>query len=397
MMSLSTSPDGYALADTGDGHHRLVAQPHSEDEGPIAEAERRAAQIRSDQHPLGRRGTTWNRHAPFYVGLMASAGVAVTYGVVHLLAAMSSVLILVGLAMFVALGLEPAVSWLVNHRCPRWAAVSVVVLVAFGALAAFLAAAIPPLMEQGTQLVHQTPRYIQAAQDHSSFIGQINDRFDVQRHIGEFVNREGDTAFSDLLRAGTAVFGALADLGIVAVLTIYFLVDMPRIRATVYRLVPHSRRPRAVLIGDEVFAKVGAYVGGNVVTSIIAGVATFIWCAAFDVPYAVLLGVLVAMFDLIPYGSTVAGIVVAAVALTVSIPVAAGTLAFYVGFRWFEDYVLTPKVIGRVVKVPAGVTVVAVLIGGALLGIVGVLVAIPIAAAVQVLAQELLFPALDEA
>ncbi|OHU44683.1 AI-2E family transporter [Mycobacteroides chelonae] len=374
-----------------------MAQPHSEDEGPIAEAERRAAQIRSDQHPLGRRGTTWNRHAPFYVGLMASAGVAVTYGVVHLLAAMSSVLILVGLAMFVALGLEPAVSWLVNHRCPRWAAVSVVVLVAFGALAAFLAAAIPPLVEQGTQLVHQTPRYIQAAQDHSSFIGQINDRFDVQRHIGEFVNREGDTAFSDLLRAGTAVFGALADLGIVAVLTIYFLVDMPRIRATVYRLVPHSRRPRAVLIGDEVFAKVGAYVGGNVVTSIIAGVATFIWCAAFDVPYAVLLGVLVAMFDLIPYGSTVAGIVVAAVALTVSIPVAAGTLAFYVGFRWFEDYVLTPKVIGRVVKVPAGVTVVAVLIGGALLGIVGVLVAIPIAAAVQVLAQELLFPALDEA
>ncbi|MGV0583488.1 AI-2E family transporter [Mycobacteroides chelonae] len=374
-----------------------MAQPHSEDEGPIAEAERRAAQIRSDQHPLGRRGTTWNRHAPFYVGLMASAGVAVTYGVVHLLAAMSSVLILVGLAMFVALGLEPAVSWLVNHRCPRWAAVSVVVLVAFGALAAFLAAAIPPLVEQGTQLVHQTPRYIQAVQDHSSFIGQINDRFDVQRHIGEFVNREGDTAFSDLLRAGTAVFGALADLGIVAVLTIYFLVDMPRIRATVYRLVPHSRRPRAVLIGDEVFAKVGAYVGGNVVTSIIAGVATFIWCAAFDVPYAVLLGVLVAMFDLIPYGSTVAGIVVAAVALTVSIPVAAGTLAFYVGFRWFEDYVLTPKVIGRVVKVPAGVTVVAVLIGGALLGIVGVLVAIPIAAAVQVLAQELLFPALDEA
>ncbi|WP_162291387.1 AI-2E family transporter [Mycobacteroides stephanolepidis] len=374
-----------------------MAQPHSEDEGPIAEAERRAAQMRSDQHPLGRRGTTWNRHAPFYVGLMASAGVAVTYGVVHLLASMSSVLILIGLAMFVALGLEPAVSWLVNHRCPRWAAVSVVVLVAFGALAAFLAAAIPPLVEQGTQLVHQTPRYIQAAQDHSSFIGQINDRFDVQRHIGEFVNREGGTAFSDLLRAGTAVFGALADLGIVAVLTIYFLIDMPRIRATVYRLVPHSRRPRAVLIGDEVFAKVGAYVGGNVVTSIIAGVTTFIWCAAFDVPYAVLLGVLVAMFDLIPYGSTVAGIVVAAVALTVSIPVAAGTLAFYVGFRWFEDYVLTPRVIGRVVKVPAGVTVVAVLIGGALLGIVGVLVAIPIAAAVQVLAQELLFPALDEA
>ncbi|WP_237158257.1 AI-2E family transporter [Mycobacteroides franklinii] len=373
-----------------------MAQPHSEDEGPIAEAERRAAQMRSDGHPLGRRGTTWNRHAPFYVGLMASAGVAVTYGAIQLLAAMSSVLILIGLAMFLALGLEPAVSWLVIHRFPRWSAVLVVVLVAFGVLAAFLAAAIPPLVEQGTQLIQQTPHYLQAAQDHSSIIGQINDRLDVQHRVGEFVNREGETAFSDLLRAGTAVFGALTDIGIVGVLTIYFLIDMPRIRATVYRLVPHSRRPRTVLIGDEVFAKVGAYVGGNVMTSIIAGVATFIWCAAFDVPYAVLLGVFVAIFDLIPYGSTVAGIVVAAVALTVSIPVTVATLAYYVAFRWFEDYVLTPKVIGRVVKVPAGVTVVAVLIGGALLGIVGVLVAIPIAAAIQLLAQELLFPALDE-
>ncbi|CPS03080.1 Hypothetical protein ERS075554_00388 [Mycobacteroides abscessus] len=85
MMSLFTSEDGHALADTGDSHHRFVAQPRSEDEGPIAEAERRAAQMRSDEHPLGRRGTTWNRHAPFYLGLMASAGVAVTYGGVRLL------------------------------------------------------------------------------------------------------------------------------------------------------------------------------------------------------------------------------------------------------------------------------------------------------------------------
>ncbi|WP_234707967.1 AI-2E family transporter [Mycobacteroides immunogenum] len=397
MMSLFTSEDGYALADTGAGHHRWVAQPHSEDEGPIAEAERRAAQIRSDEHPLGRRGTTWNRHAPFYVGLTASVGVAVTYGAVQLLGAMSSVLTLIGLAMFLALGLEPAVSWLVIHKFPRWAAVLTVVLIAFGVLAAFLAAAIPPLVEQGTQLVQQAPHYLQSAQDHSSLVGRINERFGVQQRVGDFVNKEGQTAFSDLLRAGTAVFGAITDVGIVVVLTIYFLIDMPRIRAAVYRLVPHSRRPRAVLIGDEVFAKVGAYVGGNLTTSIIAGLATFIWCVAFDVPYAVLLGVFVAIFDLIPYGSTIAGVVVAAVALTVSVPIAVATLAFYACFRWFEDYVLTPKVIGRVVKVPAGVTVVAVLIGGALLGIVGVLVAIPVAAAIQVLAQELLFPALDEA
>src|SRR6476660_8455982 len=104
---------------------------------------------------------------------------------------------------------------------------------------------------------------------------------------------------------------------------------------------------------------------GNLATSLIAGVATSVWCFTLDAPYPLLLGVFVAILDLIPYGSTVAGFVVAAVALTVSIPVSIATVAFYVVFRWFEDYLLVPKVIGRAVKVPGGVTVVAVLIGAA--------------------------------
>ena len=181
------------------------------------------------------------------------------------------------------------------------------------------------------------------------------------------------------------------------VLTVYFLVDMPRIRTTLYRVVPHSRRPRAILIGDEVFAKVGAYVLGNVLISVIAGVATFIWLMAFSVPYPLLLGIFVALLDLVPVvGSTIAGFVVAAVALTVSLPICIATTAvFFVVFRLVEDYLLVPKIIGRAVKVPALTTEVAVLIGGALLGMVGALVAIPIAAALQLLAQDILFPRLD--
>ncbi len=180
------------------------------------------------------------------------------------------------------------------------------------------------------------------------------------------------------------------------VLTVYFLVDMPRIRTTLYRLVPHSRRPRAILIGDEVFAKVSAYVLGNVLISVIAGVATFIWLMAFSVPYPLLLGIFVALLDLVPVvGSTIAGFVVAAVALTVSLPICIATTVFFVVFRLVEDYLLVPKIIGRAVKVPALTTEVAVLIGGALLGMVGALVAIPIAAALQLLAQDILFSRLD--
>ena len=229
-------------------------------------------------------------------------------------------------------------------------------------------------------------------------IGRLNDRFQLQQKITDAVNGSGGSVLSDVVRVGGTVFGAIADSLIVVVLTVYFLVDLPRIRATLYRLVPGSRRPRAILIGDAVFAKVGAYVVGNVLISVIAGIATFTWLTVFDVPYALLLGILVALLDLIPVvGSTVAGVVVALVALTVSLPVALGTVVFFVVFRLLEDYLLVPKIIGRAVDVPALVTVVAVLIGGALLGVIGALVAIPIAAALQLLAEEVLYPRLDQA
>ena len=138
----------------GEGHHPLVARPPSEDEGPIAEAEQRAAQLRTNEHPLGARGLRFDRGSVFYVGLMASAGVAVTYLALRVLAAMSSALVLIGVAFFVALGLEPAVSRLVNRKLPRWAAVTLVLVVVFAIVAGSVAAAIPPLA-QTTRPIHR--------------------------------------------------------------------------------------------------------------------------------------------------------------------------------------------------------------------------------------------------
>jgi predicted PurR-regulated permease PerM len=378
-------------------HHDLVAQPHSDErEGPVAEAEITAAEISSDERPLGELGRRFDRRSPFFVGMAAAAGVAVTYGAVRVLDSIASMLVLIGVAFFLALGLEPAASWFVNRRLPRWAATSLVFVIFVALLGAFVAAAIPPLAQQARELIDQAPHYIQQAQDHSSAVGRLNDRFHLQQRITDTVNGSGGSVLNDVVTAGTAVFGAVADVLIVMVLTVYFLIDMPRIRITLYRLVPHTRRPRVILIGDEVFAKVGAYVLGNVVISVIAGTATSIWLTAFGVPYPLLLGIFVALLDLVPVvGSTTAGVVVAAVALTVSLPVCIATIGFFLVFRLAEDYLLIPKIIGRAVNVPALITVVAVLIGGALLGIVGALVAIPIAAALQLLTQEILFPRLD--
>jgi predicted PurR-regulated permease PerM len=378
-------------------HHDLVGQPHSDAEGPVAEAEKLAAKLSSAARPLGSPGRPFDRRSPFYIGLTASAGVALTYGAVRALASVSSMLVLIGVALFLALGLEPAVSWLVAHKWPRWAATTLVFVVLIGLIVGGVGAAIPPLARQAGEFIDQAPHYIQQAQDHASTIGKLNDRFHVQQRITETINGSGGKFLADIVNAGTAVFKALADALIVVVLAVYFLVDMPRIRTTVYRLVPRSRRPRAILIGDQVFAKVGAYVLGNVLTSVIAGAATFVWLVIFGVPYPLLLALLVALLDLIPtVGSTIAGVIVAAVALTVSLSVCIATVAFFIAFRLAEDYLLVPKIIGRTVNVPAVTTVVAILIGGALLGIVGALVAIPIAAAIQIFAEAVVYPRLDE-
>jgi predicted PurR-regulated permease PerM len=129
---------------------------------------------------------------------------------------------------------------------------------------------------------------------------------------------------------------------------------------------------------------------------VIAGFGTFLWMIAFGIPYPVLLGLFVALLDLIPVvGSTIGGAVVTLIALTVSLPVALATLGFYVAYRLAEDYLLVPRILGRAVKVPAVVSVVAVLIGGALLGIIGALVAIPAAAALRLWLDEVAFHRLD--
>jgi predicted PurR-regulated permease PerM len=380
----------------GGGHHLLVGQPHSEAEGPIVAAEERAAELATPENPLGPPGPGLNWRSPFFIGMTGAAGVAVTYAVMRGIVSVSSMLILIFAAFFIALGLEPAVSWLVLRRLPRWAAVTLVVIAMLAIVLGSIGAAIPPVVEQSRQFIDQAPQYIRQVQDHSSWVGNLNARFHLQQRITDMFGSGGSGALRELMKAGSTVFGALTDTFLVIVLTVYFLSALPRIRAVLYRFVPNSRRPRAILIGDQVFAKVGAYLLGNVVISVITGVVTFVWLVIFGVPYPLLLAIFVALLDLIPFGSTVAGALVALVALSVSVPVSLATLGFYIVFRWVEDYLLVPKIIGRAVDVPAITTLVAVLIGAGLLGIVGALVAIPVAAAIQLLIQEVVFPRLDK-
>jgi predicted PurR-regulated permease PerM len=388
----------------GDGsgdpaHHPLLGQPHDPArEGPIAAAEHEAAAIKSAADPLGPLGRRFNWRSAFFIGLAATAGVAVTVGVVEMLMLAGQVLLLIALGLFLAIGLEPSVSWLIDHRFPRWAAVLTVLGGLFLLLAGFIAAAIPALVEQGGRLIQHVPEYVAQLSDSSTAAGQFNERFHVQDTVQQIVDGGGPGLASGVITVGEAVFGAFSALLVVAVLTVYFLADLPRVRTTLYRFVPSPRRPRAVLLGDQIMVKVGGYVLGNVVISVISAVVTFVWLMAFGVPYPLLLAILFALLDLVPViGSLVAGALVALAAFSVSVPVGIATIGYFAAYKLIEDYLLSPKVFGKVLRMPALVTVCAILIGGALLGLVGALIALPTAAAIMLLVQEVLFPRLDRA
>ena len=366
-------------------------------EDRIHEALERAAEVAEKTGGLGTPGRPVNRRSPFMIGLTAAFGVAVAFGLIELIIRARSVLIIIGLAMFIAAGLDPIVGWLVRHRFPRWAAVLTVIVCGLGIVAAFLAAAIPPLANEAATLAHQIPHYMHDLQNRNSQLGKLNVKYHIQEHLTGLVTHGGGSVVGGVLGAGALVIGVVSAILAVIVLSIYFLAGLPQIKVFAYRLVPHSRRPRVILIGDEILAKVGGYVLGNFITSVIAGLGTYLWLLAWGVPYPLLLGMFVAFLDLIPViGSTIGGAVVSLVALTVSLPVALATLAFYIGYRLAEDYLIVPRIMGRTVQVPAIVSLVAVLIGGVLLGIVGALIAIPVAAAVRLLLQEIAFHRLDK-
>ena len=359
---------------------------------------REAVEAAETRHPgdLGRPGKPLNTRSPFFIGMTGTAGVVATIALVELLLRARSVLILIIVALFIAAGLDPVARWLNRKGLPRWAAVVVVLLTVFVVIAGFIAAAVPPLAAQTSALVHELPKYARELQDHNSTLGKLNAKYHVQQRITSLLSTKGTALIGGVLGAGELVVSAFSSFVLVFVLTVYFLASMDKTKLFFYRLIPQSRRERGILLGEEIFTKVGGYVLGNVLTSLIAGAGTFFWMLAWGIPYPLLLGLLVALLDLIPViGSWIGGAVVALVALTVSLVVAIATLAFYILYKLAEDYFIVPRVMGRTVQVPALVSLIAVVLGGVLLGIVGALIAIPVAAAVSLLLREIAFRRLD--
>ena len=387
-----------ALAQSERAAQAAVDQAEQTDQLLLDEQARRVAAQVSDSQPFGLPGKRSRRRSPLRWGFTVTAG-----GLLALLAGKALVtvrheLLLILIAAFVAIGLDPAVRWLVTRGLRRSLAVAVIAVGFLVLVGGFIAAAVPPLVKQATQLSHQGPTYLKQLSDRHSLIGRLNLQFHVVDHLKAQSSAAGAlNAAGGVIKAGTVVLSVTFEIVIVLVLIIYFLADLPRIKDALYRLAPRHRRPRLGLLGDEVIARVGGYVLGNVLTSLVAAVGNYVVLLALHVPYALVLSILVGVLDLIPLvGSSIGGAIVALIALAaVSGTAALITVIYHVGYRLFEDYLLNPRVLRRTVDVSPVVTVIAVLIGGGLLGVTGALIAVPTAAAIQLLLQEVVYPQRD--
>jgi predicted PurR-regulated permease PerM len=341
---------------------------------------------------LGVLGRPFDRRTPFFMGLTGALGVALAYVAYRGLADISSVLIIIGVALFVAIGLNPIIVLLVKIGLSRIAAAGLVTLGFLLVIAAFVLIAVPPISHEVQSLVKNYPRYKSELIAGKGWAGHLA----VKLHLTNYL--KGKSKLKIPLAGGALGAGKeIVTIGVgtvsMAVLTVYFMIALPGVTKLWLSLIPNSRRERVRLLTDEVFDRVGGFMLGNLLTSVVAGVGTWIWLTIFGVPYSLLLAIFVALFDLVPMvGSTIAGVGVSLVALTRGVPIAIATAAFYIVYRFLEDYLLNPRVMKHTVKISPGLTIVATLIGGALLGLIGALIAIPVAATVHLLLEEVVFP-----
>jgi predicted PurR-regulated permease PerM len=349
------------------------------------------AALADEQHPLGVPGEPILERSPLRVGFAGAVGVLAALALAAVVLKAGGVLILIAIAALVAIGLEPIVGWLCSKGLSRALAVAIVVGMLVASIAFFAVELAVPISDEAGQARSQIPTFVSELQDKNSFLGSLNQRYGLQEKATELFSAG---TLGGVLHLGGILLSVAADFLIVFVLVIYLLADLPLLKRTFYLLLPRSRRPRVGLITDEILARVGGYFLGNVLTSVIAIVANYALLRILGVPYALVLSVLVGLLDLVPLvGSIFGGLIVALVALAaVSLTASLITIGYHVAYRVLEDYLLSPRIMRRTVNVKPVVTILAVLVGGALLGIVGALIAVPVAAAVQLVLTEVVLP-----
>jgi predicted PurR-regulated permease PerM len=327
----------------------------------------------------------------FRWGIYVSAGVMAVLLAAAAVYTTRAVLVRVLIALFIAISLDPAVRMLTRRGMRRGLAVLVIFLAAAGLTTAFLYSVIPTMVHQFQALVHDFPGYVANLQGRSAGFRELTDRFHLTGKVQDLLASLPGKLGGGLLGFTRRMFGALFSTLTVVVLTIYFMADLPRLRHGVLRLFPRAHRARFGRMADVMVDKVGSYMIGNLLISLAAGLAAFVVFSALGVPFAVPLAFVVALCDLIPMiGATLGAMAgVGAALLTTELwPTTVIVALFFVGYQQLENYVIAPRILRHTVSLSAAAVLLAGLIGGTVLGLIGALMAIPVAAGLKVVLAE---------
>jgi predicted PurR-regulated permease PerM len=295
-------------------------------------------------------------------------------------------------AVFLALALNPAVEFFQRRGLARRGlAAAVTFLLTIGAVVALGSLFIPTLVSEARGFAEALPGYVNDVSEGRGPLGSVSERYDLERRVREAVEEAGGAA-GILGASGTAiavtkgVVTFIVAIVTIAFLTFFMLLEGPKWMERFYGLLPDRSREKWRRIGHDIYLTVGGYVTGNLLISVIAGIASTVVLLVMGVPYAVALGVLVAILDLIPLaGATLAAIIVSTVAFIDSIPAGIVVLVFFIVYQQIENHILQPLVYSRTVQLSPLAILIAVLIGAKIAGILGALAAIPVAGTIQVL------------
>ena len=339
----------------------------------------------------------------FRIGLVGGIGVLVALVIGSIVTQLSTTLIYVGVALFIALGLDPLVSWL-EQKLPRGLAIAVVFLAVIGAFVGIIFAIVPLLVTQISNFVSDYPRISQQFLN-SDFVAWVqntigntldidsalNDAFSFLKDPNNLLNIGGG-----IVAVGAGVASGITGSIIVLILTLYFLASLRSMKAVTYRFLPAYRREGFAQVLEEITQAVGRYVVGQVGLALVNGVLSFIFLSIIGAPFPPLLALLAFIGSMIPLvGTLSASIVNSALCLFVSPVTALIAIIYYLIYMQIEAYFLSPRIMNKAVAVPGALVVIAAFGGGALGGILGALVAIPVAASIIIIVQKVVFPSQD--
>ncbi len=346
----------------------------------------------------------------FRVGLLGGLGVLVAVAIGGTIVSLATILTYVGAALFLALGLDPVVSWLQRHKFPRPLAIVTVLVGVLAVFAGLILAIIPVIAEQVNNAIKTVPQLVEAFSD-GTVRTWIEDTLpwvnvdDVLKGITDWASTlDVGSIGGGVLTVGIGIATGLTGAVIVLILTLYFVSSLANLKRGIYRLVPASKRPKFIDLAEQTSTAVGRFVSGQFLLALSNGVLSFIMLTlvfpAFGVPvtYSALFAFIAFLASLIPLVGTVSG---AAVITLLTLLFDGAPSVFVVGIYYLiymqlEAYILSPRIMAQAVKIPGAVVVIAALAGGTLLGILGALIAIPVAAGIMLVIDQVVVPRQEE-